>query len=210
MNNIDNALKKFKELDGNYFKKFNEYYPLFLSEEKQGIFGPSELFEMALEAQVLVAILGDTAIRRMNYVGFDLLYPFNNPVDWYNWKEKIKERKVPQSIYFSIGIRISAEINRIEQFLEFDAWDSYSRLSSSDFSVSCDRYIEHFQDPIPTKEVENPFPADEMSKQTNIHIHNMNYNQDVESKAVSSLDKLHKSTGIWSNIANVASKIFGL
>jgi len=69
-------LTELKELENEYFKKFNEYFPTFITPENEGVFGPSELYEMAIEAQVLLTSLGPTAVKRLNYVGFDLLFPF--------------------------------------------------------------------------------------------------------------------------------------
>ncbi|NIC38633.1 hypothetical protein HBJ58_18325 [Halomonas desiderata] len=210
MDRVKGALASLKELDARYFKKFNECYPLYVSEEAERVFGPSELYEMAIEAQVLLTLLGDTAKDRMNYIGFNMLYPFSNPVDWYSWKEKIKDRKVPQSIYFSIGVRMEAEFNRMEQFVERNAWEEYSKLSSSEFSVSCGRYLEHFEDCSQKEEAEDFPDADDRYGSSSIHIETFNYNQAVEKAAVNNLEKWHKNTGIWSNISNVAAKIFGV
>ncbi len=98
---------------------------------------------MAIEAQVLLASLGQTAVQRLNYVGFDLLFPFSNPVDWYNWKIMIKE-KISAIQY--ISTRVATEFQRIEMHLERKIWDRYCQLSEAEFSVPKGRYSSVFSD----------------------------------------------------------------
>ncbi|MEZ8778560.1 hypothetical protein AB6D85_13150 [Vibrio splendidus] len=203
-------LKKLRCIENDYFSKFNEVYPTFVSKEQEGVFGPTVLYEMALEVQVIVASLGPTAVKRLNYIGFDLLFPFNNPVDWYNWKEMIKEKDINHTIYFSISTRVTTELKRIEMHLERKLWNDYCQLSDSEFSVSKERYSSVFIDnPIRVLDESISDEPHEVNH-THININNLAYNEKSETEAVNHLDQLHKSTGVWSNIANVASKVLKL
>jgi hypothetical protein len=210
MADLKRILEDLKSLDDEYFKKFMEFYPLYLTKEKEGIFGPSELFEMAISAQVLLTELGDTAIARMKYLGFDLMYPFDNPVDWFNWKEEIQKNNVPQSVYFSISLRMSSEFNRMFQHVERDTWDVYCQLSGNEFLVSKERYKEHF---VADKEIESPISSGleaAVDTRPHVHIDNFHYSQEVEKEAVDNLDRLQKHSSIWSNAINVATKLLGI
>lgn len=202
-------LRALRELENKYFQKFNQFYPTFVSKEQEGVFGPSELYEMVIEAQVLLASLGQTAVKRLNYVGFDLLFPFSNPVDWYNWKIMIKEKDISHTIYFSISTRVATEFQRIEMHLERKIWDSYCQLSEAEFSVPKGRYSSVFSDGDSPEKESNEATSNEKGSvnHTHININNLAYNDKTETDAVDNLDKLNKSSGIWSNVANVASTV---
>ncbi|ENG7521923.1 hypothetical protein ABVD55_005160 [Vibrio harveyi] len=205
-------LRALRELENKYFQKFNQFYPTFVSKEQEGVFGPSELYEMAIEAQVLLASLGQTAVKRLNYVGFDLLFPFSNPVDWYNWKIMIKEKDISHTIYFSISTRVATEFQRIEMHLERKIWESYCQLSEAEFSVPKDRYSSVFStENSHDQECDDTTSNDQAAvNHTHININNLAYNDKTETDAVDNLDKLNKSSGIWSNVANVASTVMKL
>jgi len=203
---LKDKLQKLKNLENEYFKVFNKCYPTFYDESKGAVFGPSELYKMAIEAEYLLACLGRTAINRMNYLGFDMLFPFNNPVDWFTWKTFIKENSIEHTVYFSISIRLATEIKRMELHLENDAWNEYCELSEHEFSVSKSRYSELFFDE-GHEDKENSERSNHAQNVQNIHIGEISYNKKTEEKAVSNLDKLEKGTSIWSNIANAASTI---
>ncbi len=210
MEKIAEILNEFKTLDDEYFKEFVEHYP----EPDIGIekneFCPHELYEKAIEVQALLTMLGETATDRMKYIGFDLLYSFDNPVDWYNWKENIKKRKVPHSIYFSIAVRMESEIKRMQQYIKKNSWDTYCALSESDFLVSKERYLVHFKDENMGKE---PQGLSESLTSTegvpHVYVENFHYDSGVEGEAVSTLGRLHKKSSILSNIVNIATKIGG-
>ncbi len=141
---LKTVIDKFEELDTKYFEQFCKNFPKV--NEEVG-FGPNELFEMAIQAQVYLTELGVTAKNRFQYLGFDMMYPFTNPVDWYNWRSEILKKEISHTIYFSIGIRISSEIKRVKKHLEKDCWDAYCQLSPSDFSVSYKYYFEKTGNP---------------------------------------------------------------
>lgn len=214
MKPVTDVVEELKGLDQEYFKLFMEYFPSCLTKEKEGIFGPTDLFERAIKAQTLLTMLGETATRRMNYIGFGLMYPFDNPVDWFNWKEEVKKRNIPISVYFSISIRMTSEFNRMRLYLEGEAWEQYTSLSESAFLVSKDRYSELFS----TEESAQPLdertsgiagPPARPNEQRTLHIENFHYNQEVEEKAVDHLDRIQKHSSIWSNVVNVAAKLLG-
>jgi len=205
-NHLQENLLKLKELENEYFKKFNQFYPTFYDENKGGVFGPSELYEMAIEAEVLLTSLGKTAVKRLQYLGFDLLFPFNNPVDWYNWKIFIEEKKINHTIYFSVSTRVATEFKRMELHLENDTWESYCELSESEFSVPKERYSGLFADKVNDVHIENN--SDPVTQNVHhINIGEFSYNEKIEQQAVSNLNALHKQTGIWSNVASVASTV---
>ena len=207
---LQDILNEIKVLDKEYFDIFMKEYPLLISKEKEQIFGSAELIEKAIEIQVLVTLLGETALKRMNYLGFNYIYPFDNPVDWYNWKENIINNKVSHTIYLSMSLRMVSEIKRMESYLERDNWDAYNQLSESEFLTSKNRYKQHFEQSIAS--VKSPSDTNETNnlKEQKININNFHYNQKVEDKAVGNLDRIQKHSSIWSNIINVASKIIGI
>lgn len=206
-NSLVQNLKKLQELENEYFKLFNKFYPTFYDESKGGIFGPNELYEMAIEVEVLLTSLGPTAVKRLMYIGFDLLFPFNNPVDWFNWKTLIIEKNVSHTIYFSVSTRVATEFKRIELHLENDTWDNYCALSESEFSSSKERYkelfFEHKNDCSESNIIEPPCSQPVHQ----ININEITYNEKVESEAINNLEQLNQRTGVWSNVANVASTI---
>jgi hypothetical protein len=139
------------------------------------------------------------------------MYPFDNPVDWYNWKEEIRKSKVPQSIYFSISVRMASEFSRMIQHINNDAWSVYCNLSAGEFLVSKDRYLEHFvKSPEEEKSLQNKEEVSHSAQVTNVSIENLHYNQQTEQKAIDSLDRLQKHSSIWSNTINVATKLLGM
>ncbi|HFE37184.1 MAG TPA: hypothetical protein ENK06_02035 [Gammaproteobacteria bacterium] len=207
-NKLQENLTKLRRLENNYFKKFNEYYPGYVSPEKEGVFGPSELYEMAIEAQVLLTSLGVTAVKRLNYLGFDLLFPFNNPVDWYNWKELVEKNKIYNTMYFSISTRIATEFERMEQHIKNGTWESYCNLSESEFSVPKEQYLSLFINNVDRAESNNSLEkTDDKNHGAQINIDTFTYNEQREEQAIKTLDGLHKTTGIWSNVANVLSSV---
>jgi len=204
------CLDEFKEASDTYFKKFNEFYPLF-KKGVEGIFGPSELYELALKAQCLVGMLGPTATRRLKYVGFGMLFPFDNPVDWYEWKEAIVRRSIPQSIYFSIAIRLDSEIARIRFFLDRGKWDDYQLLSDSEYLVSKERYAGYWKELEETGSPSKSGPVDaQLVPSSTFSINELNINLKSESEAVNNLDKWQKRSEIWANIIDVVTKSLGV
>lgn len=134
MVDIEQTLDKLKMLDDEYFKDLMEYYPKIFMKEDTPV--PNNICEKAINVQTLLTMLGETAFARMKYIGFDVLYPFDNPIDSFSWKENVKEKKVPHTLYFSISIRMESELKRMHQYIANDAWDAYCALSESEFLVS--------------------------------------------------------------------------
>lgn len=206
-NSLVQNLKKLREVENEYFKLFNKFYPTFYVESKDGVFGPNELYEMAIEAEVLLTSLGPTAVKRLMYIGFDLLFPFNNPVDWFNWKTLIIEKNISHTIYFSISTRVATEFKRIALHLENDTWDNYCALNESEFSSSKERYKELFFDH--KKDCSESSVIDPLCSQLvhQVNINELTYNEKVENEAINNLEQLNQRTGVWSNVSNVASTI---
>jgi hypothetical protein len=173
-----------------YFRALMESYPGFERDAIFADFGPPEICELAIEAHACAIALGPTALRRLRQVGFDVLYPFDNPVDLYNWRKFVRSASVDHTIYASIGIRIDSEIKRIRRAHQLGSADYYDALDDNTFVVSKDRY-----GPLCLKESSDlgePF-ASCSSASASIHVEHLHVNNLADKAAVSSLEKLEKT-----------------
>lgn len=78
-----------------YFRMLMENYPSVSRNEAHSFaaFGPPELCELATEVHACAIALGKEARDRLFYIGLDVLYPFDNPVDLYNWRFHVLAKK---------------------------------------------------------------------------------------------------------------------
>ncbi|AIW17255.1 hypothetical protein VITU102760_19775 [Vibrio tubiashii] len=189
------SIKAFKEAYGDYFKLFLDTYPLLLKNKEN--FGCNELFLKAIECQALASTFGVVAKDRFNTIGFNQLVPFDNPVDWYNWKEFVVKNEISHTIYASLAIRLDSEIQRMLYLAENDLWKHYELLDSKQFLVSYLKY-DCFQDK--NIQVEDSESHDISADSSNSD----------EGRAFDNLDRMQKQTSIWSNVINVISKVVSL
>ncbi len=119
-----------------YFNLLIKNYPTLPSEEPFADFGPPELCQLALEVQSCVIALGPTALGRFVHIGLEVLYPFDNPVDIYNWRQHVRNDRIEHTTYASIAIRIDAEIKRLRRTLELGDETAYNALTLDVFLVA--------------------------------------------------------------------------
>jgi hypothetical protein len=129
----NDILHKLKDLDSKYWVIFMRNYPTLVDESLP--FNDNGLCDTAIEVRMLLTKLGETATKRMIYIGFDLVYPFDNLLDWYSWASKIRINKIPHEEYSTIAERISSEIAIMERYLNDNSWDDYKRLTEDIFST---------------------------------------------------------------------------
>lgn len=134
------TLEALQVVHDKYFNLMLEHYPLILREGTSAKFGPEELCYLAIEAHCYAIALGSKALDRLFHLGFDLLYPFDNPVDHFNWREKVKLEKIDHTTYASIAIRIDAELKRIRRVHSLNAFSEYEAVPTEIFLVSKQRY----------------------------------------------------------------------
>lgn len=193
------TLNELRELQDQYFERFLKEFP-FLN--KSGNIIPCDsnsLFDLVIRAQVLVSILGETARKRLNHIGFDMLYPVDNSVDWYLWAVDVQENETSHTIYCSIAMRIDSELSRMAHFIEKTKWDEYQKLPSDEFLVSKSMYLSEPQG-IENSEKETS-QVTHGTQEINFNIENMH-----EKEAIATIEKVHKSSSISSNILNSISK----
>lgn len=184
-----------------YLKLFLEHYPLLVQEDTP--FCPYELHKLAIKAQCQLSMLGQKAKNRLSYIGFNELFPFDNPVDWYNWKKMIKEKNIDHTIYASISIRVDSEIERIILFLSYNNWDTYNNLSDNEYLVSKKRYEKLFSQK--DNDTKKNTEEKQITTREHIRIDNINVSLNTEKEAVDNLDKLHKKTSTISNIVDIVA-----
>ena len=190
-----------------YFRLLLENYPLLHQSGPLADFGPPELCELAIEAHSCAISLGSIARERLIHLGFDLLYPFDNPVDLYNWRARVKAKQIDHTVYSSIAIRIDSELKRIRRTVELDGGSGYEGLPTGVFLVSSDRY-----NLIPDEPRKNR-PNEEDSTPnhgTNVQIGTINVGNAADSAAISSLERLEKKTTVWSNFSNIVNVLRSL
>ncbi|HHF2920451.1 hypothetical protein D8S93_19055 [Vibrio sp. VGrn 2] len=188
------SLKAFKVSYGEYFKLFLDTYPLFTWKDEN--YGSNELFLKAIECQALASTFGETAKSRFDTIGFNKLFPFDNPVDWYNWEAFVKDNEVSHTIYATLAMRLDSEIQRMLFFAERDLLESYESLDSEQFLVSYLKY-----DCFHNSDLQNNLEVK--------HDEIENHKEIDESRAFDNLDRMQKQTSIWSNVINVLSKVVG-
>jgi len=193
-------LDVFQAAHDDYFRVMLKHYPSFSTGKIFEEFGPSELCDLAIQVHACAIALGASVRNRLLYLGLDLLYPFDNPVDMYNWRVRVKAEKIDHSTYASIAIRIDAELKRLRQVLAFGMDGTYDTLPEDTFLVSKQRYSL-------SEAKETPREADKPLQQVsqNTHIETVNVHYPADAQAVSKLEKLEKETTIGSNFSNIVS-----
>ncbi|WP_155416961.1 hypothetical protein [Chromobacterium violaceum] len=182
-----------------YFDLLLKNYPTLSSKAPFEGFGPPELCELAIEAHSCAIALGPAIRERLFYLGFDILYPFDNPVDLYGWHSYVKENNVAHSVYASIAIRIDSELKRIRRVFVLSRGAAYDAVPPDIFLVSKERYRSAIK-PKSTDEL-NEYPNTPDQGSVSIHTVNIQYTND--SQAIDRLKDLESKTTIWSNFSNV-------
>ena len=118
-------LETFQIAHDKYFDLLLKNYPTIPTKDPFAEFGPPELCDFAIEVQSCAISLGPKALERLYHLGFDILYPFDNIVDLYNWRAKVKKERIDHTIYSSIAIRIDAELKRMKRVSSLEADAEY-------------------------------------------------------------------------------------
>lgn len=196
-------LDAFEVAHDNYFRLLLEHYPLTQHNEFAD-FGPPELCDYAIEVHSCAIALGPKARERLCHLGLDLLYPFDNIIDLYNWRMRVKEEKIEHTTYASIAIRVDSELKRMRRVFSLDADAAYDAVPTETFLVSKARYKS-----ISTTEKESQ--ESNLSAPSELpppmHIDTINIQHAADSQAVSRLEKLEKETTIGANFSNIISAL---
>ncbi|MGZ3952663.1 MAG: hypothetical protein ACXVBZ_14785 [Flavisolibacter sp.] len=196
-------VEKLQNAHNQYFNLMIKEYSQFSSSNELVVdLGPSELCELAIEVHACAIALGPVVRDRLCYLGLDLLYPFDNPVDHFNWRVQVKKDRIPHTIYASIAVRIDAELKRIRQVLEIHSDLPYSDLPIDLFLVSKTRY------PISASEITSENDNSNAAKLCSAvtpQVGTVNNYFAADSNAVSQLEKLEKKTSIFSNVSNITA-----
>ena len=183
-----------------YFSLLIKNYPTQRDDDISGSFGPPELCALAIEVHSCAIALGASALNRLNYIGLSDLYPFDNPVDLYGWREHVRKNEISHTIYASIAIRIDSELKRMRKVIEVGGSVSYEALPPDIFLVSKERYTA-LNPGADVKRVDTPPP------QGQTHIGSINITTALDSAAVSKLEALEQKTTVWSNYSNIISTL---
>jgi hypothetical protein len=183
-----------------YFRLLMKNYPTLQNDDTFADFGPPELCDLASEVQSCAIALGSTALARLNHVGLAVLYPFDNPVDLYNWRHHVKSNRIDHTTYASIAIRIDAELKRFRRTLQLGDQAAYDALSEDLFLVSKERY----------SPAQPPAAHAQPRQSPSFHIETLNITHAADSAAVSNLEAFEKKTTVWSNISNVINALRSL
>lgn len=195
-------LDNFQAAHDKYFNLLLKHYPTIPTDEPFTEFGPPELCDLAIEVQSNAICLGPKALERLCHLGLDVLYPFDNVVDLYNWRAMVKKERVDHTIYASIAIRIDSELKRMRRIFSLAADTAYEAVSTETFLVSKARYA---SDSSPEENKESgSYPRSEAPAGTHIDVLNV---YAADSQAISQLENLEKGSSIASNISNVVSTI---
>lgn len=196
-------LDAFQEAHDKYFRLLLEHYPLTSKDKLFADFGPPELCNLAIEVHSCAIALGPKACERLCYLGLNLLYPFDNPVDLYNWRVRVKKENIDHTIYASIAIRIDSELKRMHRVFSLEADAAYEAVSTEEFLVSKARY----------KSIAVSGERIDESKQSaldvspTMHIDTVNIKYAEDSQAVSKLERLEKETTIGANFSNIIATL---
>lgn len=188
------VIEQFQTAHDAYFKLLLETYPTKHPITDHSKLGDPRSCALAVQVQSCLIALGPTAQQRMLRLGFDLLYPFNNIVDQYNWRASIIEQNTNFTTFASIAIRIDAELRLIKNVLTLSDYGNYEGIASDLFAQSKTRYTSTAETPEQEKN-EVPPPDGDPRR----------IKQEVDNEAVENIPKLERSTNIASNIANVLS-----
>lgn len=190
-----------------YFRLLLENYPLFPKDDPFSDFGPPELCELAVEVHSCAIALGPKARERLFHLGLDVLYPFDNPVDLFNWRVRVKHENIDHTTYASIAIRIDSELKRMRRVLELGGAAAYDVLSVDAFLVSKSRYKSIAT---PNKESGDNDQSSPAASPPNMHIDTVNIRYAADSQAVSKLEALERETTIGANFSSIISVLRSL
>ncbi|WP_339531991.1 hypothetical protein [Pseudomonas mucidolens] len=197
MQRID-VLKKLKLAHDEYFKLLLSTYPTKQPITEHSGFGDPRACELATEAQACLIALGSSAQNRMIRLGFDLLYPYNNIVDQYNWRSKIIADNISFTTFASIAIRIDSEIDIIEKLISMEHSENYDTIPESLFTQSKSRYT-RIPSPNLDLDINHPPPSSDGSPDL--------IKEDADAEAINQIRKLEQKSNILSNLATVATSI---
>ena len=126
-----------KTLFEEFKKKFFESFPQYEDDLLKGV--GDEICELAIKIQSLSYLLGENALKRLNYVGLKELVCFDNVTDFYSFRKHIVDNRINVSHYLTIDAKVYAELQRIEFFIDQGNWDNYQTLeidfNSTDFNT---------------------------------------------------------------------------
>jgi len=135
-------LDTFESAHGEYFRLLVKTYPSPVDTAPAApAFGPPELCELAIQAQAAAIALGPAAIGRLLHLGFDLLYPFDNPVDQHIWRAHVRDHAIDRTLYAAIAIRVESEIKRMRLVFKMEGDGAYEALADDTLLVSKRRYL---------------------------------------------------------------------
>lgn len=190
-------ISKFKQAHNEYFKLLLETYPTKHPITEDSPFGNPRACELAIQTQSCLIVLGAGAQNRMITIGFDLLYPFNNIVDQYNWRSKVIKEEINFTTFASIAIRIDAEIQIMERTFEMDGHNQYNALSDEIFIKPKSRYLDLLS---PTSTPTDKSPSTQSANQSRA-------TGNTDNEAIDRIINFERRTNILSNIANLATTV---
>jgi len=196
-------LDALQEAHNDYFCLLMEHYPLISTGKSFGSLDHSELCKCAIEVQSCAIALGPKACERLCYLGLDLLYPFDNPVDLYNWRMRVKKENIAHTIYATIAFRIDSELHRMRRVFSLKTDAAYEEIPVGEFLVSKARYMT----------IEPPEEKAGGGKQSApyafpvVHIDTVNIGYAEDSQALSYLAKLEQETTIGANVSNIFATV---
>lgn len=191
----------FQKAHDEYFRLLMVHYPL--APNGGGDFGPPELCELAIEAQSCATALGPVARERLTYLGLDLLYSFDNPVDQFNWRAQVRRDSISHTTFTSIAIRIDSELKRVRRILQLGGAVFYDAMPPDIFLVSKNRY-----ETIKTSDLQKSATnTSKPKKEASVHIQTVNIQYAADDKAVNRLQEVEKKTTIGSNISNIINTL---
>jgi hypothetical protein len=197
-------LDAFQAAHDKYFSLLLEQFRLIQNSAPFADFGPPELCNLAIEVHACAIALGPKARERLFYLGLDLLYPFDNPVDLYNWRVHVKKENIDHTAYASIAIRIDSELKRMRRVFELGDGAAYDVIPAEAFLVSKARY-KSISVPEPNGGNGGNGQSGPQSSPPRMHIDTVNIQYAADSQAVSRLEKLEKGSSIGVNFSNIIS-----
>ena len=205
-NKIEEIIEKLQTSFNKYHKLFLDNYPLFSRKEYD--FGSRDMNDLGIECQSYLSMLGSTAKARMNHIGFNQLFAFDNEVDWFSWQRWINKNKIDHTQYLSVSLRIETELKRMRFFLKEDMWEAYCNLEKDEYSVSYLNY-EDFQSEVVEVPECGVQTVDSMNH-SNIHVVVNNHLEKLEKEVFSNIESFEKKTSIMANIATFIARISGI
>lgn len=191
-------VKKFKSAHDAYFKLLVENYPTTSPVTEDSRFGKPQACELATEAQACLIALGTSAQNRMIRLGFDLLYPYNNIVDQFNWRSKIISEDISFTTFASIAIRIDSELQIIEKLIAMESCEKYDAIPEILFTQSKSRYTV-VTSPNTNTDINQPLSPPDGNPDR--------IKEDADAEAVNQIKEFEQKTNILSNLASVATTV---